>query len=63
MGAAVIFSVTLRTAAAGAHRRLARTLKTAWRRDRLRAINVREIASPDSPATRASTGANQRRLP
>jgi hypothetical protein len=57
------FTVTPRTDGTGAYRRLRRTLKTALRRDQLRAIDVREIASPDSPATRASTGANQRRLP
>jgi hypothetical protein len=37
-----IFTVTLRTDSAGAHRRLARTLQTALRRDQLKAIDMRE---------------------
>jgi hypothetical protein len=36
------FTVTLRTHSDGAHRRLARTLKTALRRDQLEAIDIRE---------------------
>ena len=41
------FTVVLRTHGEGAHRRLARTLKTALRRDRLKAIDVREHPAPE----------------
>ena len=42
MGAVSTFTVTLRTNSTGAYRRLRRTLKTALRRDQLKAIDVRE---------------------
>jgi hypothetical protein len=47
---AVTFVVTLRTHGARAHRRLARMLKTAWRRDQLRAISIHE--EPARPSIR-----------
>jgi len=51
---AVTFTVVLTTEGTGAYRRLRRTLKTALRRDQLRAVDVREIfASPDEPASPA----------
>jgi hypothetical protein len=44
------FTVVLRTHSDRAHRRLARTLKTALRRDQLRAIDVHEqTTAPDNP--------------
>jgi hypothetical protein len=42
MGRSVTFDVRLRTHSEGAYRRLRRMLKTALRRDQLRAIDVRE---------------------
>ena len=42
MSGPIFFTVTLRTHHDRAYRRLARTLKTALRRDQLRAIKVRE---------------------
>jgi hypothetical protein len=54
------FTVTLRTHGDRAHRRLARTLKTALRRDQLEAIDIREHrASRRRPAQAA--GASQAR--
>jgi hypothetical protein len=56
MSRSATFTVTLRTHSEGAYRRLRRTLKTAWRRDQLQAIDAREIldrASPDDPASPA----------
>jgi hypothetical protein len=58
----VIFTVTLRTHSERAHRRLARLLKTAWRRDQLRVIDVREHAASKvsrcrtAPAVRTMQG-------
>jgi hypothetical protein len=54
----VTFIVTLRTHSARAHRRLARLLKTALRRDQLRAVDVRECAARVS---RCSTSAQAAR--
>jgi hypothetical protein len=63
----VTFVVTLRTHGARAHRRLARTLKTAWRRDQLRAIDVREQTAKVSrcsmaQAARTTQGRRKRDL-
>jgi hypothetical protein len=49
---AVTFMVVFRTESTGAHRRMRRMLKTAWRRDQLRAIDVREQTAK---ASRCST--------
>jgi hypothetical protein len=50
MNRAVTFAVTLRTHREGAYRRLARTLKTALRRDQLRAVSIHE--EPTRPSIR-----------
>jgi hypothetical protein len=64
MSRAATFIVTLRTDSAGAHRRLARLLKTALRRDQLRVIDAREIqTSPDCPAETAATATTTKRQP
>jgi hypothetical protein len=42
MSRSTTFTLRLRTHSAGAYRRLRRTLKTALRRDQLRAIDIRE---------------------
>jgi hypothetical protein len=58
---AVTFTVTLRTDGSGAYRRLRRLLKTALRRDRLKAIDVHEHTARVSrcrtaPAVRTTQG-------
>ena len=53
------FTVTLRTDSDGAYRRLRRTLKTALRRDQLRAIDIREHSAPK--VSRCSTAQAVRR--
>jgi hypothetical protein len=57
------FTVTLRTHSDRAHRRLARTLKTALRRDQLEAIDIREHrrASRRRPAQAVGTTHSRRR--
>jgi hypothetical protein len=47
--------VTLRTHGERAHRRLAQTLKTAWRRDRLRAVDIRECPHGVRPPRRVGS--------
>jgi hypothetical protein len=47
MSQAATFVVTLRTHCGRAYRRLARTLRTALRRDQLRAIDARELHPGD----------------
>jgi hypothetical protein len=64
MSGPIYFCVTLRTHHDRAYRRLARTLKTALRRDQLRAIKVREVqqqpprthANESPPASRDTLG-------
>jgi hypothetical protein len=55
------FTVTLRTHSEGAYRRLARTLKTAWRRDQLRAIDIREQTRASRRRPAPAVGATQAR--
>jgi hypothetical protein len=57
----VTFTVTLHTHGARAHRRLARTLKTAWRRDRLRCTDVRETTRASRRRTAPVVGTGQAR--
>jgi hypothetical protein len=52
---AVTFTVTLRTDGSGAYRRLRRLLKTALRRDRLKAIDVHEHTARVSRCSTAQT--------
>jgi hypothetical protein len=51
----VVFALTLQTHGEGAYRRLRRTLKTALRRDGLRAIDVREQTAKVSRCSTAQT--------
>jgi hypothetical protein len=59
MSASTTFTLTLRANGGRVHRRLARLLKTAWRRDRLRCIDIREygVRPPHRVVFRSAAGA------
>jgi hypothetical protein len=64
MSRSATFLVTLRTHSDRAHRRLAQTLKTALRRDQLRAIDIREHGArpPHRAGSDLAAGATQMSL-